>query len=252
MAGSEAAKQIIVGGIQWFPPRTSYRYEKTTSAQEQVCGRIAVAGTTASQAKLSAVNSTTTNIKRPMGVFLKQDAHTPFYSNRPDDSYADDGEPVDIAERGVFEFQGTLISGQSVEKWQPCTATTLGKLTAYVGTGFICAVAIEAVDASSADASGKFLYVGGGLTPALRLYRENVVFTINTTTAVLTHIPIAVVHAESVYAATLATAGLKVLTQDTTPATGEIYVAYTTGVLTLLATDGITNVHMTYWTYGDA
>jgi hypothetical protein len=68
---------------------------------------------------------------------------------------------------------------------------------------------------------------------------------------VLTHIPIAVVHAESVYAATYATAGMKVVTQDTTPATGEIYVAYTTGVLTVLATDGITNVHMTYWTYGD-
>lgn len=241
-----ATEQEIIKKGNPHPPDDPYVYQYTSSnVPEAVQGLIAQVGSSAYQAKLFAG---TAGVK-PLGVFdvqTGQGIHTPMVSGVRNSAYAEPGYPCKLQEWGVFIFKATVVSGagNSITKGMRLEGAAGGKLTRW-STGYPIAVAMEAIDASSGDAVGKVLWLGPAQTSE-RIVAENLIFTIETTTAQLAVYPLVSIDMlEKVYAATFASNALKWI-QTNNPSTGEVKVALSTGVCTVLATDGITNIGIRY------
>jgi len=235
---SSALNEIMKGGIR-HTPEDSYYYEYTSTAQEVVQGLIAQVGTAAYQAKLFAG---TAGVK-PLGVFDVQKSHVPIVSTVKNSAYGESTFPIDIAQWGQFLFMGVAASGNTVLKFQMLEATSAGQLKLW-GDGYACAMAMDAIAAASAATAGECMWLGNN-TPGERIISETM--TVSSDTGVLAVTPPSLIeYVESIYAATLATHKIGVVTQASSPSTAEVKVNYTTGVFTFAAADGVTSAYIRY------
>lgn len=235
---SSALKEIFISGIR-HAAEDAYYYEYTSTTQEVIQGLIAQVGTAAYQAKLSAG---TAGVK-PLGVFDVQSSHIPIVSGVLNSAYGESTYPVNIMQWGQFLFNGVVASGNNVSKFQLLEATSAGQLKLW-GDGYACAMAMDAINATSTATAGKCMWLGNN-TPSERIISETMTVTSNTGVLSVTP-PSLIEYVESIYAVTLATHHVGVITQATAPSSAEVKVVYSTGVFTFAAADGVTSAYIRY------
>ncbi|MHA1747990.1 MAG: hypothetical protein ACTSYF_05030 [Promethearchaeota archaeon] len=123
------------------------KYEKTTSNDEVVAGRVLMRGSSDSQLKLNDGSGD------PIAVANRQVGNLGYNSTtgKYDSSMAHDGETIDNFAWGFFIWYGCLADGQTITMGDSLMALASGKLGATTTGKRQCAIAMESASPNGDD-----------------------------------------------------------------------------------------------------
>lgn len=244
-----ANNSILIGGIP-----EDYRndliqiYEYTSTANEQVAGRVGCLGTGVHQGKLYTSGAV------PLFMFDYQRQQGLNSSSEPDREYATSAKSIDtlFPANGPFIAKGVLDDGQSVTVLDILDVEAgTGKFQKHTAGGIPAAIALVTSAPSGADDTDFLVLFFGPLMGSLRMgslqsarvTTETV--TVTTNVGTLTNTPLLVESAQ--ISAGTATKACAMLNTSQAVNAGEVFVNHASKTLTFNASDAATQAKVRYW-----